>query len=322
MRLCVKIAVLMMIILFSGTLMSATVWVPPKINGLKGDIVLSPGTPGGTIADLLAIFGNYWSHSGLLIDDGYTIRHNTMYIEEIPQDKNGCGIPYRLDPDGMSNGLPGIISEDVDTTYNNSTDYKRAFKLSGGVIVSPTDANESAYRGYLELAADKMIFLQGYYRVNAYVDMMQLDDVDYLIKGRGNHCSGTIWYAHYFTGKTMNVATIPSSVVSLCAQTLYDSIKEMVDEEVGCGAIFAPNVADDIANQVTNTFGFDRSSDLSDYWRGYIDSVTAYANAPDHLLLSSFTNPNGENVGVQTSSSSYFGKVTPIEWTDGYYISN
>jgi hypothetical protein len=323
MKSILKIACILIVVFFAGALISEPVWVPAKINGQKGDIVLSPGTPGEMISDLIAIIGCYWSHSGMVIDNGETIRHNTMYMSEIEQLKDGCGIPYMLDPDGLSNGLPGILSEDVDTAYNGENpDGGTNFKLAGGVLLMPTDANEAAYRQYLELAADKLIYVVGYYRVNAYADMFQLEYLNYLVKGVGNHCSGTCWYANYFAGKEMNVATIPPYLVDQCANSLYESVKQEVEDQVGCGAIFAPDVAEDIANQVTNTFGFDRSDDTSDYWRSYVGTLTAHANAPDHLLLNSFTNPLGQNPGVQTEDSSYYGKVVPIEYTDGYYIGD
>lgn len=320
-KLCITIF-LLTTLFFTGSTFSEPVWVPAKINGQKGDMVLSAGKPGELINDLVAIFGGYWNHIGLLTDNGYTIRHNTMYIQDIPQEKNGCGIPYRLNPDGLSNGLPGILTQDVDTTYNHEDPNYRSFNIAGGAIVMPKDENEDSYRQYLELATDKMIFLKGYYRIHAYVDMMQMEDLDYLVKGVGNHCSGTIWFAHHYTGKTMNVATIPPDVIKACSFQLYDSVYKMVEEEIGCGKVFSPDVAGDVANQVVNTFGFDRSEDMTDYWKENIDQVTAYVNSPDHLLLSSFTNPSGENVGVQTESSSYYGKVVPIEWTDGYWVDD
>lgn len=126
----------------------------------------------------------------------------------------------------------------------------------------------------------------------------------------------------------MVVATIPPNLVSQCANSLYTSVKNMVrDEAGGFGAfiidiegLFGTGADEKIANQIVNTFGFDRATDTSDYWRSYIGAVTATANAPDHLILSSYTNPSGHNVGVQTTSTSYYGQVEPLVITDGYYI--
>lgn len=299
------------------------VYVPMKINAKKGDIILS--TAEGFIMDMLALFGCNWSHSGMAIDDGFNIRHNTMYVSEVPIEYNRfLGIkttPKRMNPDRLSNGLPGILTEDIDTTYNGT----KNFNASGGVVLKPADADEATYRYYLDLAAEKFKYLVAYYRVNSYVNMYQLDNVNYLIKGRGNACSGTCWYANYFSGKTMNVANIPQTVTTQCASAMYTSIKNMVRDEAGgfgsfiidIEGLFGTGADEKIANQIVNTFAFDRSTDTSSYWRGRVPAATAVA--PDHLLLSSYVNPRGYQVGTQTTATSYYGKVEPLTIQNGYY---
>jgi hypothetical protein len=78
-----------------------------------------------------------------------------------------------------------------------------------------------------------------------------------------------------------------------------------------------------MANQVVNTFGFDRASDTSSYWRTRINGPTGYltsvAPAPDHLMMSSYTNPLGYNTGVNTAATSYYGAVETLQFIDGYY---
>jgi hypothetical protein len=275
--------------------------------------------------DMLSLFGCNWSHTGMAIDDGINIRHNTMYMSEIPIEYNKfLGIkttPKRLNPDRLSNGLPGILTEDIDTTYNSTQN----FHASGGVVLKPTDADEAANRSYLNLAADKYIAIGAYYRVNSYVNLYQLDYSPNYIKGRGNACSGTCWYANYFAGKQMQVAYIPSSVTTQCAEAMFSSIKNMVDDQAGSfgafiisiGNFFGTGADERIANQVVNTFAFDHSTDTSSYWRGRVPAANAVA--PDHLILSSYTNPKGNNVGVQTTASSYYTKVEPLVITNGYY---
>lgn len=321
------ICIITLLIFAASSVFAATVWRPASINAKKGDVILSTGP--GFIYDLLAILGCYWSHSGMAVDDGFNIRHNTMYVSSIPIEYNYIWFikttPKRLNPTKLSNGEPGILTEGIDTTYNTT----KNFNAAGGAVLKPTDANEAAYRGYLNAAADKMSYLKGYYRVNAYVNMYQLDNVNYFIQGRGNHCSGTCWYANYYTGKTMLVASIPPTLVSQCSNSLYNSVKNMVNDEAGgfgafiidIEALFGTGADEKVANQITNTFGFDRSTDTSSYWRSRVGSLTATANAPDHLLLSSFTNPSGHNVGVQTLATSYYGKVDPLVITAGYYYT-
>ncbi|MBN1531033.1 MAG: hypothetical protein JXA20_00070 [Spirochaetes bacterium] len=324
---CITRVSMVLVILMCASTLFAGQWVyrPMSINAQKGDVILSTGE--GFIMDLLSILGCYWSHSGMAVDDGYNIRHNTMYAGEIPIEYNYIWFikttPKRLNPDRLANGTPGILTEDIDSTYNSTHNFNAA----GGAVLRPTAANESAYRSFLNAAADTLNYLRGYYRVNAYVNMYQLDYTNQLVKGRGNHCSGTCWYANYYSGKTMNVATIPPALVDLCANSLYESVRAMVrDDAGGFGAfiidiegLFGTGADEKIANQIVNTFGFDRSSDTSSYWRSHIGSVTATANAPDHLLLYNYTNPAGNNVGVQTDSSSYYGQVEPLVITDGYY---
>jgi len=326
MKCITRFSIVVAILMISSTLFAGQ-WVyrPMSINAQKGDVILSTGE--GFIHDLLSILGCYWSHSGMAVDDGYKIRHNTMYVSEVPIEYNYIWFikttPKRLNPDRLANGLPGILTEDIDTTYNSTHNFNAA----GGAVLKPKAANESAYRSLLRTAADTLNYLKGYYRVNAYVNMYQLDYVNYLIKGRGNHCSGTCWYANYYSGKAMNVASIPPNLVALCANSLYNSVKAMVrDEAGGFGAfiidiegLFGSGADVKIANQIVNTFGFDRSSDTSDYWKSRIGSVSAVANAPDHLLLYNYTNPNGKNPGVQNESVSYYGQVEPLVITNGYY---
>lgn len=323
----IKIVCVCVILLFASSAFAGQwVWKPMSINGKKGDIVITTGE--GFIMDLLSMLGAYYSHCGMLIDDGYTIRHNTMYANEIPIEYNYIWFikttPKRLNPFKLSNGMPGIITEDINTAYNGNPDHVM-FKAAGGAVVKPVDALESAYRGYLNAAANVITNLAAYYRVNAYVNMFQLDNVNYYIAGRGNHCSGTVWHANYFAGKPMNVAYIPVNITAVCAESLYTSIINMVRDDAGgfgsfildLEGFFGTGGDERIANQICNTFAFDRSTDTSSYWRGRVPAATA--NAPDHNLMSTYTNPAGHNMGVQTETSSYYGKVEPLVITNGYY---
>lgn len=317
------LCVFSVLIIASSGFAGQWVYKPMSINAKKGDVILS--TSPGFIMDLLAIIGCYWSHSGMAIDDGQNIRHNTMYVSDVPIEYNKFlwwnTTPKRLNPDRLSNGLPGILTEDIDTTYNKT----QGFHAAGGVVLKPADADESAYRYYLNYAADKLKAINAYYRVNAYVNMFQLDNSSSAIKGRGNHCSGTLWYANYFAGKYMSVAYIPQSITAQCANVLYNSVINMVRDQAGgfgsfiidIEGLFGTGADAKVANQICNTFGFDRSWDTSSYWRGRVPAATA--NAPDHLLLSSYTNPSGKRIGVQTASSSYYGKVEPLVVQNGYY---
>lgn len=148
-----------------------------SINGQKGDIVLSAEK--GMIEDVIKAVSGYWEHVGMIVDDGKTIRHNTRYADNIEIDYNYVKVlwwkvktlPKRFNPDSLANGLPGIISEDIDTAFHGQ---RARFHVLNGIVVKPGVENESLYRDQLIDAADKMIELDGYYRIGAYSDMFQL----------------------------------------------------------------------------------------------------------------------------------------------------
>lgn len=322
------IGLLTVTIILISTFAEAGQWVyrPMSINGKKGDLVMSRHD--GQIADLVSVLGCYWSHVGMLVDNGYTIRHNTMYIEEVPIEYNLLfgfikTTPKRMNPERLSNGLPGIISEGIDEAYNGKM---ARFSAGGGAVLKPASASEPFYRSSLTAATDKMNYIKGYYRQASYINMFQQDYTNQLISGRGSHCSGAVWYANYFAGKRMNVAVIDKYLTGVCAEVLYNSTYNMIRDEagwfgrrvIGVEKIIGSGADERISNQICNTFGFDRSADTTSYWRGKVPQ--GIGNAPDHLLLTAYKNPSGKNPGVQTESSSFYGSVEPLQITNGYWF--
>lgn len=313
-----KVLAVCILLVFASTVYGAT-YVPTRINGLKGDIVLSPNAASGFMTNLFNVLHCYWSHCGMLMDDGYNIRHNTMNVPDY--DKTWIGCPKNLKADPLSNGVPGILTEDINTTYN----VTHGFTASGGAIIKPTAALEASYRPLLHNNANKYAYLEAYYRPNAYTNLFQMDDSNVKTKGRGGHCSGTNWFANYFSGKQMNLPSHSSQTMYDAAVQLYNGVYDAAYEELGwCGRLFCgTSCCSKMANQVVNTFGFDRASDTSNYWTTRINGPTGYltsvAPAPDHLMMSSYTNPLGYNTGVQTAESSYYGAVETLQFIDGYY---
>ncbi len=317
MRKFYKLLAICVILVFASTVYGA-VYVPTRINGSKGDIVLSPNGS-GPLSGLFQVLHCYWSHSGMLVNDGYNIRHNTMDFPDY--NKNWIGCPTSLKSDPLSNGNPGMLTEDINTTYN-STHY---FTAAGGVLLKPTAALEASYRPSLNAVADKMAYMDAYYRPYCYVNFFQMDDSNVRVKGRGGACSGTNWFANYFAGKQMNLPSHSSQTIYDAAVQLYNGVYSAALEELGwCGRLFCgKSCADKMANQVVNTFGFDRATDTSGYWRtrlngpdGYVTSVNP---SPDNLLMTNYQNPVGYAPGVQTASSSYYGAVEGLMFIDGYY---
>lgn len=319
-----------LLIIFSvNSAFAELVWVPAEYaNAKKGDILLQ-GDPNNFIGKLLAIFGGYWSHSGMMIEDYTTIRHNTMEVEHIKQDKNWLGIPYRLNPHDLENGSPGTITTTVDHAYQHG-----GWDINTGtdVVLTLSDDDEDLLRQELHAIADKMVWLDMYYRIHAYINEDLDDMIDQhnnsssRVAGKGTHCSGNLWYANYITGKQMNIFYAPPSMIDAGAHSLYDSIKEMVLEQIkdqaGVFSFFLKGTADDIANQVVNGFGLDIYDDLSSTWKNYLGTVHTYAAAPDHLMLDSMINPEGNSTGVQTEESSYYKKIMTVQLTGGYWIDS
>ncbi len=307
------------VILFFASTVYGAVYVPTKINGLKGDIVLSPNSSDGLLTGLFQVLHCYWSHSGMLVNDGYNIRHNTMYMPSYSKTWIGC--PKTLNAGQLSSGTPGILTEDINTTYNSTQNFTAA----GGVVLKPTAALEGSCRPLLNTVADKMAYLDAYYRPNSYTNLWQMDNSNVRTVGRGSACSATCWFSNYYTGKQMALPSHSSQTMYDAAVQLYNGVYNAVMDELGwCGQLFCgTGCCDKFANQVVNTFGFDRASDTSNYWRTRINGPTGYlssvAPAPDHLMMSSYTNPLGYATGVQTADSSYYGAVETLQFIDGYY---
>jgi hypothetical protein len=317
MRKFYKLLAICVILVFASTVYGA-VYVPTRINGSKGDIVLSPnGT--GPLSGLFIVLHSYWSHSGMLVNNGYNIRHNTMDFPAY--NKTWIGCPTSLKSDPLSNGVPGMLTETINNTYN-VTHY---FTAGGGVILKPAAAMEAAYRPLLNVVADKMAYMDAYYRPYGYANFFQMDNSNVRVKGRGGHCSGTNWFANYFAGKQMNLPLHSSQTVYDAALQLYNGVRSAALEELGwCGKLFCgTGCADKMANQVVNTFGFDRATDTSSYWRTRLNGPTGYvttvAPSPDNLLMANYRNPAGYYSGVQTDGSSYYGAVEGLMFIDGYY---
>ncbi len=277
----IRLLVLFFCLFFvSSSLFGDIVWIEPyTVNAAKGDMLLT-GSPNGMIGETMAAgFGGYWSHTGMMIDDGYNIRHNSFDVNDLRLNTNWLGVPTSVNSDDLEHGQPGLKTQT--TQWVGSTD----------VVVKPTDVNEAAYRPLLEDVADKTIWLEDYYRIHSYINSSVVDWIDQfnnsntLTSHKGGHCSGQIWYGNYLLGKEMNVYYGTTDQVDAGALALYQSLYEMILEEVEeqggfwgsafdwLGIIDYESVAKKIANQVTNAFGLDVYNDTSDTWRSAIPSA-------------------------------------------------
>ena len=112
---------------------------PMSVNAKQGDIILS--AEAGMTEDIVKTVSGYWEHAGMVIDDGFTIRHNTKYLDAMGIDYNYINLfftrikttPRRLNPDQLANGMPGMITEDVNTAVNG--EHAR-FHIAGGILIA------------------------------------------------------------------------------------------------------------------------------------------------------------------------------------------
>ena len=91
-----------------------------RINAKKGDLILTSGYP--LAYEVFKILGCYWGHCGMVMDDkGTTIRHCNFYIDKVNiiwHEILGFKIfPKKLDPESLSSGLPGFITQTIDEAF-------------------------------------------------------------------------------------------------------------------------------------------------------------------------------------------------------------
>ncbi len=315
------------LLFISSTLFGEIIYIEPyTINASKGDLLLS-GSPVGFIGETLSAgFGGYWGHSGMMIDDGYQIRHNTLGVDKLRINSNWIGVPTGVNADDLEHGQPGLITER--TQWVSSTD----------VVLKPLDIDEKFYRPFLEQIAEKNKWLVSYYRIHSYINssvddwLNQFNNSNTLTPHTGAHCSGQLWYANYLMGKEMNVFYAPPSMVDAGAHALHNGLYQLILEEVKSKGGFWGNlfntltfinyedIADKIANQVVNAFGLDVYNDTNPTWKKYLGKTHTYAVAPDHLIMTSMANPPGKKTGIQTANSSFYQKIESTVKGGGYYI--
>lgn len=285
-----------------------------KINAKKGDVVLTANYP--LAYEALKVIGGYWGHCGMVMDDnGTTIRHCNFHIDKIKMNWNTMlGIklfPKSFVPENLSNGLPGFITQTIEEAFlSKNPDFSK----ENGFILRPKPEKEEGYRPLLHKIADKMANLDGFYRLNAYVNINQQDDSNQRINNKGTICSGAIYFAHKFCGKEMNLVEIPTEKIKEGAENIYKYLWTMAKQKygvLGVSLMKITDVGESMANQVVNTYIADRSLDISKWWKNNIESGLTIA--PDHLLPKGVFNPDGNAIGVQNEDSSYYGEIVPIE---------
>ena len=285
-----------------------------KINAKKGDMILTANYP--LAYEVFKNLGCYWGHCGMVMDDnGTSIRHCNFHIEKVNiiwHNILGFKIfPKMLDPESLSNGIPGFITQTIDDAFFSK---RPDFFIENGVILQPKPEKEEEYRPHLHKIADKMANMNGYYRLNSFMEINQLDDSNQRVKNRGTICTGAVYIAHKLCGKELNLVKASADEVKQASENLRKYLWDFYQQKLGILGVSILKITDlgkKMANQIINTYMADRTSDTTDWWRRNIKSTKNLA--PDHFLPKGMENPEGHSVGVQDEKSSYYGEIVPIK---------
>ncbi|HOO71531.1 MAG TPA: hypothetical protein PK926_07195 [Spirochaetota bacterium] len=342
-----RIILLLILMLFSVFQTGYSVWMfkPEESNALKGDIILS-SDPDSAIGNIMNCLGHYWDHCMMITDDSGSekkMTHNTFNMSDLERIVDyhryyvvgkKVKLPYRFYPVQLSNGSPGILTEEA--------------RSEGAFKARLTIQNEDS-RVYVHEIADYMKDFSGYYILNAYAKVKEYEPVYWGERsyGNGSHCSGTIWWASKYSGKLMSLFRLDNSegVISSCASVMHtyvrDSVRKMIKDRLrgnytkeirdeAYRQITSKNgydCDDKLAHQVVNTFLFNRSDRTDDYWKKHINSLVIESIAPDHLLMMGMPDKNGKFAldsamgGRQQSFTSYYDAITDYSKSGGYYYN-
>jgi hypothetical protein len=104
---------------------------------------------------------------------------------------------------------------------------------------------------------------------------------------------------------------------------ILGNVKRQVREYLTGNGSDDYNLPDKLANQVINTFLFNRYEDTSNYWHTQLqemgDSFASIAVSPDNLMMAGMPNPENNFTGVQTEQTSPYNAIEDFTPTGGYY---
>jgi len=184
----------------AGTCVQAYTWVytPGYVNNAtRGDLILDWNE--GAVKTLLSSIGQTYSHMGVFVDNGYSVRHDSMALDSVTSSAgvawttavfggNTYGDAY-LDPQQLYHGTPGTHTGPV---AEETSDGLPEWNRSNAVLVKPL--NESTARAGANAVATAMQGLSLEYRVHAYTDWAGE------LGTNGSTCSGTVTRATQAAG--------------------------------------------------------------------------------------------------------------------------
>lgn len=223
--------------------------IPARLlNARKGDILLSPGG-NGPIGGLLKQVNppQVYSHSGIMINNYYQLRHSTASTEWLKDAVVGSFLGNEgtegLDPDKLKYAFPGTISQSVDEAFNgeliedpdgvtddngeikrytimgfgNETTLAENIGLVEPLVVKPDpliEAEIPQVRELLHKVAEAAKQINGHYRFFCYTKADMFFDDFYTAPDRG-----TSWWAS-------------NTKPTVCSSLIWAAIKQLDDPKV------------------------------------------------------------------------------------------
>ena len=322
-------------------------WVPSQItNAQTGDTILT-SSPNGLIGTLLGSLGQYYSHSGMFIDFGFDIRHNTGDPNSIHT--LGSPLPTKLNSGDLYAMKPGIITQSVPDAFGDkgAAEFNFYDQEANGTLVNRNAVilkrrGPALPSGASPIwAGSQMLKYEAMYSFYSYTDIWTTEpdptDPDHLHVApdlnRRNMCAGTIAWA-LFTGGGFAVWPVfySEEMRNAAAPVLYSSIFNLVNSKLPgtnipfigglVNLVLGGSARGNIANQIVNCMAFQECDNTGDHWRSGVG--TGASLSPDNLLPVGFVNPRGTVWGFSgwdpnNPESIWYDTVEGISYTGGYW---
>ena len=120
------------------------------VNAIKGSLLMCPATGDGKIGVLLAALTpkQHYTHMGIFLDDGFTVRHATSVRNFDEHFYNGSilGLPAPtngIDADPLKYGWPGTVTQTAEDAWVSSAPGDRLGYLARTLGLSGADFDQA-----------------------------------------------------------------------------------------------------------------------------------------------------------------------------------
>ncbi|MCP4604688.1 MAG: hypothetical protein GY847_29900 [Proteobacteria bacterium] len=342
---CTTMSMLLVTVLTTSALAADWYWVPARItNGNKGATLLT-SDPHGVIGTLLESIQQQYSHSGMFVDNGYNIAHNTADVGDIDYLTDSIGLPEKLNGAALANIEPGLIRQTTEAAFKSKEfkswdyDYRSGVSYKGAAVLIRRDITGMWDWLSYGVAADQMQEYEAFYNLYSYTDIWTTEpdrtDPRHLHVAPSlehkNMCSGTIAWALWRGGFTVWPVYYPAEIRDDAAPVLYSAVRSMVGKKVPGGdepflgpvmQILSSGTKARIANQVVNCMAFNDCSNTGDRWEDGVGD--GWTIAPDNLLPVGYANSFGQYWGISgydpnDTYTKWYDSVEPISYSGGYW---